>query len=361
MNYETYYPEQRHLLGLTTFRRDRLLPLDAGGTVEVTRGDRVDLHHVIARGTLPSAYLVIDLMRALRLRRLSQLDDLLHVAVGDPVEVGQLLAGREGRRKRGVRSPLTGSVAYIGEGRVILQEIEEPIIVEAGLTGQVIDVRKGRGASIEGIGAVVQGVWGNNRRAIGTLRLEPDEGLEHIYGEALASPFRGTVIIARRPLRVASLQVLVDQDIAGVIAPSMEPDLIPAALECPRAVLLTEGFGSMRMGGALSSFLLNLQGRQATIDAALPGILEARRPEAVITVPTIPGERPPAPRTEQTIQEEMQVRLTKGDFTGSVGTVVELPETPVLLNNGLSVYCARVNLITGETVAVPLDNLEVFG
>ncbi len=361
MNYETYFPEQRHLIGLTTFRRDRLLPLDAGGTVEVTKGDRVDLHHVVARGTLPSAYLVIDAARALRLRKPEALNDLLHVSEGDPVSTGQLLAGKEGRRKRGVRSPLTGSVAYIGEGRIILQEIEESITVEAGLTGQVVEVRKGRGAVIEGIGAVVQGVWGNDRRAIGTLRLEPDEGLENIYGEALSSPFRGTIIIARRPLRAASLQVLVDQDIAGVIAPSMEPDVLPAALECPRAVLLTEGFGNMRMGGALSSFLVNLQGRQATLDAALPGVLEARRPEAVITVPTTPGERPSQPRTEQTVQVQTQVRLTRGDFAGSVGTIVELPETPVLLDNGLSVYCARVNLITGETVAVPLENLEVFG
>jgi hypothetical protein len=361
MTYETYYPEQRHLIGLTTFRRDRLLPLDAGGSVEVSRGDRVDLHHVIARGTLPSGYLVIDAARALKLRKPDALNEQLHVAVGDPVEIGQLLAGKEGRRKRGVRSPLTGSVAYIGEGRIILQEIEETITVEAGLTGQVTDVRKGRGAVIEGIGAVVQGVWGNDRRAIGTLRLEPDEGLENIYGEALSSPFRGTVVISRRPLRADSFEVLVTQDIAGVIAPSMDPALIPAALECPRAVLLTEGFGTMRMGGALSTFLLNLQGRQATVDAAQAGILEARRPEAVITVPMIPGERPAAPRIDQRIQEDLQVRLTRGDFTGSVGTVTELPKTPVLLENGLSVYCARVNLITGETVAVPLENLEVFG
>jgi hypothetical protein len=361
MSYETYYPEQRHLLGLTTFRRDRLLPLDAGGTVEVSKGDRVDLHHVVARGSLPSAYVVIDAMRALRLRRPEQLADQVRVAVGDLVDTGQLLAGRDGRRRRKILSPLTGSVAYIGEGRIILQEIEETITVEAGLTGKVIEVRKGRGAVVEGTGAVVQGVWGNNRRAIGTLKLEPDDGLEHIYGEALSSPFRGTVVITRRPLRAASFAVIVDQDIAGVIAPSMEPGLIDEALACPRAILLTEGFGNIRMGGTLSTFLVNLQGRQATVDASQTGVLEARRPEAVITVPVVPGERPTAPRTEQTIQPDLQVRLTRGDFVGSVGTVTDLLDSPVLLDNGLSVYCARVRLITGEIVAVPLENLEVFG
>ena len=365
--YETYFPEQRHLLPLTTFRRDRLLPLDAGGSVEVAAGDRVDLRAAIARGTAPAPYTVIDVAARLRLRKPEQLEDIMHVGVGDPVEAGQLLAGKAGRGKkernnrRGVRSPIHGTVAYVGAGRIILRAVSEPIIVEAGLTGQVVEVRRGRGAVIEGYGAVVQGVWGNDRRALGTLRLEPEDGFEHIYTEDLGSPFRGAIIVTRRPLRALALKILAEQELAGVIAPSIEPELLDTALAIPRAIVLTEGFGALRMGGTLYSFLVNLQGRQATIDAVRPAVLEARRPEAIITVPINPGERPPAARVDQTIQRDTQVRLTRGSFAGSVGQVKDLPKNPVMLDNGLRVFCAQVELITGETVFVPLENLEVFG
>jgi hypothetical protein len=360
MNYETYFPEQRHLLPLTVFRRDRLLPVDAVGGVEVARGERVDLRTVIARGAVPAPYIMIEAAKALRLRSAAQLDELLQVRAGDPVDIDQVLAGKPRSRWR-VRSPITGTVIYTGAGRIILQEIADSITVEAGLTGQVVDIRRGRGALIEGVGAVVQGVWGNERQTIGTLRVEPDEGVEHIYSEALESLYRGAVVVTRRPLRASSLQVIIDQGLVGVIAPSCEPELIGAVLDLSQAVLLTEGFGSMRMGGVMFSFLSNLQGRQVTLDCLRPSVLEARRPEAIITVPVNPGERPPAPRNDLTLQAETQVRLARGNFAGSIGQITALAKTPVLLENGLRVHCAQVELVTGEKLTVPLENLEVFG
>jgi hypothetical protein len=360
MNYETYFPDQRHLLALTTFRRDRLLPMEAIGGVEVVRGERVDLRTVIARGAVPAPYTLIEAAKILRLRKLEDLDDLLHVRMGDPVEIDQLLAGKP-RGRRGIRSPITGMVVFIGAGRIILQQAAESTTVEAGLNGQVVDLRRGRGAVIEGIGAVVQGVWGNDRRTIGTLRLEPDEGMEHIYSDTLESPYRGSIVVTRRPLRAASLGVMVDQGLVGVIAPSFELDLLDAVMSVPQAILLTEGFGSMRMGGAMFSFLSTFPGRQATLDCMRPGVLEARRPEAIITVPVNPGERPPPVRNDLTLQVETQVRLTRGNFAGNIGRVIGLAKNPVMLENGLRVYCAQVELVTGEKLAVPLENLEVFG
>jgi hypothetical protein len=361
MNYETYFPEQRHLLSLTTFRRDRLLPLDAGGSVEVARGDRVDLHAIIARGTAPAPYSMIDAAKHLRLRKPEQLEAQLRVSVGDPVEVGEILAGNHKRRKRNVLSPINGTVAYIGAGRIILRANSDPITVEAGLTGQIVEVKRGRGAVIEGIGAVVQGAWGNDERALGTLRTEPENGFENIHTEDLGSPYRGAIVVTRRPLRALTLRILAEQELAGIIAPSAEPELLPEMLAHSRAILLTEGFGALRMGGTLYSFLINLQGRQVTLDAARPTVLEARRPEAIITVPVNPGERPSAPHADYALQRDTQVRLTRGNFSGSVGQVTDLPKSPILLDNGLRVFCAQVQLITGETLFVPLENLETFG
>jgi hypothetical protein len=40
---------------------------------------------------------------------------------------------------------------------------------------------------------------------------------------------------------------------------------------------------------------------------------------------------------------------------------MELPDTPVMLPNGLRVMCARVDIGEAETVDIPLANLEFAG
>jgi hypothetical protein len=139
----------------------------------------------------------------------------------------------------------------------------------------------------------------------------------------------------------------------------MEPDLIDVALEVRAAVLLTEGFGSQRMSSLMAQFLEMMDGRQATVDAVLPTALETRRPEVMINVPLDPGERPPPPNLNASLRVGREVRLARSGVT--VGTVIGLPKEPVLLDNGLRVPCAQVELVTGEKIHIPLANIEVSG
>ena len=53
--------------------------------------------------------------------------------------------------------------------------------------------------------------------------------------------------------------------------------------------------------------------------------------------------------------------MTRDPYQGVLGTVVELPYNPLLLDNGLCVKCAVVELMAGEYVHIPLANLELGG
>jgi hypothetical protein len=57
----------------------------------------------------------------------------------------------------------------------------------------------------------------------------------------------------------------------------------------------------------------------------------------------------------------MEIRLKRDPNMGTTGKIVDLPESPILLDNGLRVMAAQVQLVTGETMFVPLANLEVLG
>jgi hypothetical protein len=358
MTSETYYPEQRHLVAKTTIRRERLLPDNSSGEVIVQSGARVSLEQTVARGVVPSPYVLLDAMRYFRLKNPDQLNDLLQVQISESVMIDEVLAKR-GRRE--LLSPVTGTVIDIEQGRIILQEMSPIEEVEAGLSGSVISVRKGRGVVIEAYGAVLQGVWGNGRRRTGVIRVEPAAGMENIFGDVIDTQFRGQLVVTRRTLKKISFQVIEDQSFGGVIAPSMEPDLIHMALKCRAAIMLTEGFGSQRLSNTISTFLDEMEGRQGTLDAVLPAAYESRRPEVILNVPIDPGDRPNSPSVNAAAQIGREVRLTRGDSAGMMGRVIGLPKDPVVLDNGLRVPCVQVELVTGEKVTVPLANIEVSG
>ena len=354
MTSDTYYPSQRHLLSRTTIRRERFLP--ESGEITVSPGVRVAMHDVVGHGASPAPYILIEAARELRLKDPDKLFDLLEVRIGEQVSAGEPLASL-GRRGRRLLAPVDAQVIDVAQGRIVLQELSAPLELEAFVNGTVVSVRRGRSVVIEAYGGVLQGVWGSNRRAIGTIRQEPSSGLENIFGNVIDAEYRGAVVVTRRTLKAVSFQVIEDQSFSAVIAPSMEPDLIDLALDTRAAILLTEGFGSRRMSNVVAQFLETMEGRQATVDA----LVATGPPEVLIAVPLQPAERPLAPNLNATLQVGREVRLERGPFAGMVGHVIRLPKEPVSLDNGLKVPCAQVQLITGEKTYVPVANIEVFG
>lgn len=357
MTSEIYFPEQRHMLPLTLVRRERLLPEDTEAQVDAAVGSRVGMRDVIARGFAPAPYALIDAMRFFKLKKPEDLKPLLEVSVGDIVSATQTLAAR-GRRR--LASPMVGRVAAVDSGRIVLQAAAETVELDAGLNGQIVEVRKGRGVVIETFGAVLQGVWGNNRRAVGTLRMDPSNGIENVDPDAIDIQFRGSIIVTRRSITSSLLKALVELNLAGLIAPSMETSMIKEAISARGGILLTDGFGAQRMNTPTYQFFDEMDGRQATVDAVLPGPLELRRPEVIVNVPLHPQERPSAPLTNVSLQQGMQVRVIHGGAV-TFGEAIGLPKAPVLLDNGLRVQCAQVELVTGERLMVPLANIEVPG
>jgi hypothetical protein len=366
MSFASDYPEQRYIIARTTLRREVVLPPDVKGVVMATTGQRVDGNTVVARGYAPAQHYILQAADELRLGRRQPLDEFLLVEVGDMVEAEQALASKRKDPDRGRRvfSPVKGIIVGIDARRIVVRENAEQIEVIAGLAGRVVDIHLGRGVEIETSGAVLQGVWGNGRRAVGALKMEPDDGMEFIEGGAINLDWRGTIVITRRPLTMTNLVIMEEQDIAGVIAPSMDSTLIDLVQQSERAVLLTEGFGNSDMSNVVFNMLYQVVDEnfnvRATLDAVQPRYAVARRPEVVIGVRIKDGQEPKVLSPGSRLIKNARVRITRAPYGGQVGVIRELPTTPLPLGNGLSVPAAVIELAGGERVNIPHVNLELF-
>jgi hypothetical protein len=354
----SYYPDQRIVSSKTGIRRHVLLPEEAVGTVRTQEGKRVDIREVVASGALPARHVILEGAEFFGLKKPENLSALMLVNVGDVVEVRQPVAGKSPTRGKRLFSPVKGIVAQVADGRVLIQELPQVIDLEAGVKGRVSSVLPGRGVVIETSGAMVQGVWGNGGRALATLTIEPEEGVESITSDSLDRQYTGSVVVTRRQLKQIGLDVMRDQGFSGIIAPSMDADLRETALKADAPIMLTEGFGAANMSYSVYTLLHEYARKQVTLDAFTPTRWDSRRPEAVIN---LPSEQTTGIGLALSLQKGMSVRVNRAPHLGAVGKITDLPKTPILLENGLRVACAQLEMLTGEVVFVPLANLEYYG
>ena len=354
-----YYPEQRYCTELMRIRRKAMLPEIAIGNVQVQVGKTVDVRDTVARGLIPARHVIIEAVEELHLHDPSELSDLLLVGLRTRVEEGEPIAGRDPEKGRRIFAPFAGVVIAVNNGRIIMQEMPEIISLGAGVRGRVTEVHEGRGVSIEATGAVIQGVWGNERNVISTLRLEPERGgVRSIPLESLDTTYQNEIIITRTTLDADVLVIAQAREFSGIIAPSMDATMLEPIRQSRLAVMLTEGFGDMRMNQTTFRLLQTLDGKQAMLDAAQPQRFTDRRPEVIVNRPT---NEEILDISNKALEEGMSVRITRAPYAGEIGTIIEIPKQPVMLENGLRVRCAVVDILREEYIDVPLVSLELAG
>ena len=357
-----FYPNATYVIPLTTIRRERRLPPDVTSEVLVKEGLNVEPGEVLIRGARASGYLLIDLLEGLGVRHAEAIDPLwIQVSQGELVQPNQLLAQRgSGRRAKRILSPADALVARIEPALIVLQTNPQPIELRSPTPGKVTAVHGSTAVQVELAGMLIQCAWGNGRNVYGVYRLEPEGGLETLADETLLTTFRGQILLTPQPLTAKSFDIAMQQEVSGIIAPSMSSELRTTALRLRIPVVLTEGFGAQQMSEIVYNLLRDNLGRQAAVDATEPTRWSSDRPEIIIPLPSNRG-MPPPPERDQPLTVGATVRLTRAPLAGTSGRVRKVIESPRAVENGLRVVGAEVQLSNGRTVFAPIANIELLG
>jgi hypothetical protein len=99
--------------------------------------------------------------------------------------------------------------------------------------------------------------------------------------------------------------------------------------------------------------------REIALNAEVFDRYTGARPEAVITLPI--SSEPPTPNEVETFAPGLQVRMRRPPAMGMIGSIASIKPGLTTLTSGLRAPAAEVKLENGETVVVPLVNLEVVG
>lgn len=343
-----------HLLPLTLIRRTRLLP--AAGTVLVHPGQKVNSAEIIAETHLTGQHTLIDVRKALRLKRADDAEKAVERKPGEAVQENDILAQSKGLFARILRSPVSGRVVSTHGGRVLIESPGSSLRLKAGMAGKVVDVIPDFGATIETSGALLQGVWGNDRFDQGLLLVVSRAADEELTQERMDVSMRGTVVVGGHCSQADVLLMAGDMPLRGLILSSISAELLPLAASQTYPIVVIEGIGSMPFSNNAYKILTSNDRRDTCLKANLFRPYAGERPEVIIPLPA--SASPPGELSE--IRAGKVVRIIGSPAKSQVGIILQIIPGLTRLPSGINAACADIRLENGEMVTAPLANLDLL-
>jgi hypothetical protein len=261
------------------------------------------------------------------------------------------------------------------------------VAVRAYIRGTVAEVQPGEGVIIETRGALVQGIFGVGGERQGALRVvvsDPGEPLE----ETMIRPEHAEqILVGGSHVTGAALRRASEVGAAGIIVGAIvDRDLIDflgydigVAITGDEAInltlVLTEGFGSIRMAARTFGLLQSLEGRQASINGATQIRAGVIRPEVIVPEEGVQvfrcsgvqddPTRTPEPLNTRTPEHPLldvgtPIRIIREPYFGRLAAVSALPPEPRAVASGAVVRVLEAELEGGERVTVPRANVEII-
>jgi hypothetical protein len=345
-----------HILALTSIVRERMMPV--AGTVHVRLNQNVNANDIVAEASWAREHILLDVARTLHMTS-SEADQRITCRNDDRLPANSVIAVGKGMFPARIRTPREGRVVVVGGGQVLLEVGVNKLELRAGLAGTVIDILPGHGAVIRATGALIQGVWGNNRSDSGMLVNLADKPNSVLSAARLDASMRGSIVLAGLVKDSETLQAAAAVPLRGLILSSITHALLQTAREMRYPIVVTDGFGMLPMNSLAYKLLSTNAKREVSLNAEPYNRYTGARPEIIIPLPFTGNVEQPPQSVE--FSPGQQVRMRRAPSMGSIGMLVELRPGLTILPGGLRVPAGVVKIEAGESVIVPLVNLEVVG
>ena len=355
-------------------KKSRRLPIK--GEVCKTNGEIIEANEIVAKTNLPGNVHMIKVANLLNISP-ADMKDVLKVKMGDQISKGDLMAensGIFGFFKSEVKSPISGTIESISDitGQIAMRDKPIPVEVDAYVGGVVKETIPEEGVVIESDAAYVQGIFGIGGEARGDLHMIVADRDEEIFPELLDSNLEGKIIVGGSFISLQAYKRALELKIAGIIVGGFNyfdlKDILGYTLgvaitgteNLTTSLILTEGYGKIKMGERTFKLLKKHNGKFVSINGATQIRAGVIRPEIVI--PLKKNEIPKdyiEEKKQLGIQEGSQVRVIRAPYFGKIGQVQSLPPELQKMESETMVRVAEVK-IDNKSYIIPRSNLEML-
>lgn len=360
------------------FRVKKLRRLPLPGEVLVKKGDRVNYDDIVARTKLPGDIKLISAAAILGVEP-EELPLYMKKKVGDEVKKDEIIAMYRaffGLIKSEIKSPVDGYIEHISSvtGQIIIREPPIPIEIDAYIPGIVTEIWSKEGVVIECAATFIEGIFGIGGERHGEIYVAVDSPRDELTLDKITSACEGKIIVGGSYASSAALKKAMEVGAKGVVIGGADFKDISDFLgyeigvaitgheDIPLTLIITEGFGRVRMAKKTFDLLKKNEGKLAAINGATQIRAGVIRPE--IIVPQLDINPLELPEEEEIYVGGMQpgtkIRVIRAPYFGALATVVRLPIELQQVETESPVRVVEIELEDGRRVIVPRANVELF-
>jgi len=352
----TERPEQR-LASRARIVRVRVLPPPAQVLVGV--GAAVGPDAIVAQARQDGELRAVDIAGALRVSP-REVRALLVVQEGQWLVAGAILAEKRSLfgRPQVAWAPIGGTVDSLRDGRLYMRGDPRLLLRRAHLPGIVTGVLPQRGVVLESFGLLVTGVWGAGGEARGPLRVDSSADGALLRPESITRDLRGAILLGGTIEDAATLHRSRALGIAGLVVPSLSPDVVGAVTETGLPVLCVHGYGRLPLAPAIRDALVARAGAMVCLSGTNADACYG--PELIVPLGQTGETNALATEDRPADLLGAVVRLTRIPHAGAIGRVIALPSVAPEAESDLPGQAVEVRLEDGRRVTVPMRNVELL-
>jgi hypothetical protein len=353
--------------------KTRRLPLL--GEVLVKKGDLVKPDTVVARTDIPGNPQTLNVANSLGVEP-QDISEFMLKKEGESVEKDEIIARSSsffGLFKSEAKSPVAGTIEMISSvtGHVTLREPPIPIEVDAYIDGVVEEVIPNEGVVVKTEGAFIQGIFGVGGETQGIIKVNAKDANDVLDETKFSNADKDCVVVGGSLITSSGLKKAAQIGVKGVVVGGIiDTDLIEylghdigvaitGQEEIPFTLIITEGFGAMRMADRTYNLLKKLEGHKASINGATQIRAGVMRPEIVVA-----GYKPSDDSNEQDLSQGLvpgtSIRIIREPYFGFIAEVVDLPPELQVVESEAKVRILTAKLTDGRVVTIPRANVEII-
>jgi len=361
-------------------RKDRNLPLP--GDVIVKKGDLVKSDDIVARTNLPGKVHSVNVINRLAILPNDLRKNMLKKE-GDSVVKDEPIAETKPFIKifKSIcLSPITGIIESVSDitGQVLLREPPKPVQISAYIDGKVVETLEKEGVVIETNATFIQGIFGIGGETTGELQVIVNSPDDIVKPEDIKEEHRGKIIAGGSIIYFDAIKKALDTGVRGIVVGGIRDkdinellgyDLgvaITGSEDINITIIITEGFGQIKMAQKTFDMLKHREGSDASINGATQIRAGVVRPE--IIVPYNEEDTAGEPAEDRSTEDNEsagisigdQVRIIRNPNFGVLGKVKSLPSELQTIETEAKARVLEVEFSDGKIAIVPRANIEAI-
>ena len=371
---------QAYSAGLTVtdsivLKKERILPLK--GKVLVKTGDKVKADDLVAETHLPGNVLPMNIANKLGITP-EQVNQYIKIKAGDFITKGQVLAENNGFLglgffKSSVQSPIDGEVESVSQltGQCMLREPRIPVQIKAFIDGIIVDVIEDEGVVIENKSAYIQGIFGICGETSGIIKIVVKEPTQNLTPDLITPDCKDKLIVGGSLTPIESIIKAKEMGVRGIITGGIDDGDIKKLLgydigvaitgheNLGITILVTEGFGPIKMADKTFALLKQFEGKQASMHGKTQIRAGVIRPEVIIPLEFDEKELVYQKPKDSLLLPGGLIRIIRQPGFGKIGKIVSLPEELHRVESETKVRILKAE-VDGQEVTLPRANVETI-